>query len=809
MRRLGAFLAVPPCFRGSMLILYRSVLGRLLNSSLWPSILRTDSVTHRGVSKKVVLLSALSTLGSLLLAIVGPVTPLGLSTRVQSSSAGLVRFKYAIDNSPIGQLKISRTDYVNNRLCGAFVLLNCPGSYAGYNTISNATGEYAIPDGPDAYMSSAIAPNITEAFTSATNSSRTISSVFDIQYRLFTVWESTKSNETQWIDQGRPQTRGQFQYFQSFILDDRYEAVEGLIVDTKAGGIGFRNHSMPPSSDTGYEWTEDILWIEPDTVCVNTNLTLDFTTALSIGAISANLTDRGGFVNLPKDYPYLDLNHSQMDPMLYARAWKGAVLSNLNLLIYFNQTRGHSYIGKKYGIGDTFLDLISPNQLSVQQFSDGTILMPTPLSFDTNSYNFSNPNAVPKYLDISTCDQSWVQSIDFADIWSPGTVVSGFGGADNVSIETISVIGGLILGTGIQVDESGNPLNGLPSVQINPLANWSRPLFSCATALRASVKRITFNSNSTSVLSNLNIVNIEAISYASNDTIPIWAVEKPSLRIGDINPFWGIVSDKYASSASLMTIQKESFYLPASSSSIWGISSVDSSAGADAPGGVLEAVYSPMFIGMPDYSGTTNWALFLKWQSLSRSASTAGSIINLMWTDLMANAVVGAKGLFSDTDNTALEETGSATAVATPLKDAIHYDFVYAIPAFVYFALYGATLTFAILLFVLGRVRIGMLRALLNHTSAGRAAIMERYPSEDRVLAKTSEWTRAFGQENVLFKKSQARHKASIPVKGGGHNPPLPQNKGPAVTELHKSDRRGPQSPHTQVRETSMSTSNS
>jgi hypothetical protein len=335
-------------------------------------------------------------------------------------------------------------------------------------------------------------------------------------------------------------------------------------------------------------------------------------------------------------------------------------------------------------------------------------------------------------------------------------------------------------------------------------------LFSCATALRASVKRITFNSNRTSVLSNLNITNIEAISYASNDTTPIWAVEKPSLTISNINPFWGIVSDKYASSASLMTIQKESFYLPASSSSICGMFPIDSSAGADAPGGVLGAVYSSSSVSMPDYSGTTNWALFLKWQSLSRNASTAGSIINLMWTDLMANAVVGAKGLFSDTNATAQEkETSSTTAVATPLKDAIYYNFVYAIPAFVYLALYGTMLFFAFLLLVLGRVRIGMLRAFLNHTSAGRAAIMERYPREDRVLAKTREWTRAFGQENVLFKKSQARHEASTPVKGSGHSSPLPQNKGPAVTELPKSDRRGPQSPHTPACETSMGTSNS
>jgi len=52
--------------------------------------------------------------------------------------------------------------------------------------------------------------------------------------------------------------------------------VDGLIVDLKDGGLGFRNHTIPLGSGQGARWDEDILFVVPETTCVDTNLTLAF-----------------------------------------------------------------------------------------------------------------------------------------------------------------------------------------------------------------------------------------------------------------------------------------------------------------------------------------------------------------------------------------------------------------------------------------------------------------------------------------------------------------------------------------------------
>jgi hypothetical protein len=91
-------------------------------------------------------------------------------------------------------------------------------------------------------------------------------------------------------------------------MDDNILLVEGLIVDTRDGGIGFRNHSAPPPREYASTWSEDILFIQPQTQCVDTNLTLDFsipaTTSEGTSTIvNLALTDRGGFSNIDHKYP--------------------------------------------------------------------------------------------------------------------------------------------------------------------------------------------------------------------------------------------------------------------------------------------------------------------------------------------------------------------------------------------------------------------------------------------------------------------------------------------------------------------------
>jgi len=83
------------------------------------------------------------------------------------------------------------------------------------------------------------------------------------------------------------------------LLDDAQEAVEGLIVDTNTGGIGFWNHTVPFTLKFGSVWSEDISFILLETECVDTNLT-EFSIPsdrLYGGVADIALTDRGGFAN--------------------------------------------------------------------------------------------------------------------------------------------------------------------------------------------------------------------------------------------------------------------------------------------------------------------------------------------------------------------------------------------------------------------------------------------------------------------------------------------------------------------------------
>lgn len=127
----------------------------------------------------------------------------------------------------------------------------------------------------------------------------TIASPMDIQYRNY--YEEPNA----YVDNGEMNIRGFIQPMQTLLLDDSYRLIEGLIVDSINGGVGFRNHSGPLRMGLGAQWTEDILFIHPETACTQTNLSLHF-------SISANyfykhdngyMADDGGFANLPTEIP--------------------------------------------------------------------------------------------------------------------------------------------------------------------------------------------------------------------------------------------------------------------------------------------------------------------------------------------------------------------------------------------------------------------------------------------------------------------------------------------------------------------------
>jgi hypothetical protein len=119
----------------------------------------------------------------------------------------------------------------------------------------------------------------------------------------------------------------EFRNLETMTANDAVEAIEGLIVDTKQGGIGFRNHSAPLPNKLGYGWSEDLLWVQPETRCVNTNLTYSYT--LFERSIDAHITDPGGFVNLDHEYPRTRTRVPQSDFNLYDSAYKATWVSNV------------------------------------------------------------------------------------------------------------------------------------------------------------------------------------------------------------------------------------------------------------------------------------------------------------------------------------------------------------------------------------------------------------------------------------------------------------------------------------------------
>lgn len=126
-----------------------NIIGRRLHTSLWPTLLRTD--TLRGSGFRVAFFSYLSLVTTVLVVVAGIVMPLGLSTGPDlHAPLKTVPASFIPDTSPLGLATSPRQNYVYGRVCGAFGPLTCPGG--GVNTTAIAVDTVsrfnATPYGP-------------------------------------------------------------------------------------------------------------------------------------------------------------------------------------------------------------------------------------------------------------------------------------------------------------------------------------------------------------------------------------------------------------------------------------------------------------------------------------------------------------------------------------------------------------------------------------------------------------------------------------------------------------------------------------
>jgi hypothetical protein len=148
-----------------------------------------------------------------------------------------------------------------------------------------------------------------------------------------------------------------------------------------------------------------------------------------------------------------------------------------------------------------------------------------------------------------------------------------------------------------------------------------------------------------------------------------------------------------------------------------------------------------------DYSGYSNMAMFVRWQNLSKTAGDASTIVNLIWTDLAASAVVGTKDILGPGN------TGSADDIVQiavqPIVSRIKYRYLFAIPAYVLIAAILIIISIAFLTLVFGRSNLEIMRRHLYHSSAGRVLTVFLYPEDCNMKTTSKEWSQAVGTRDI------------------------------------------------------------
>ncbi len=286
-----------------------------------------------------------------------------------------------------------------------------------------------------------------------------------------------------------------------------------------------------------------------------------------------------------------------------------------------------------------------------------------------------------------------------------------------------------------------------------------QPVYTCASSVKAMIKTVEFTFNGTSSLSNLLVSSITDKNYTSTKDEPLWGVEKidPSqnLNISDINLLWGLVSDIYENDTEISTIRAKEFYLPVAYSNTDMSVFKDSLAVASVFTAAWNTVYTDAawiagvsFGGLPSYSGDIQYSLFLKWRALSNTTDGAAKILNLIWTDLVASAVVGTTTGF---ENSSAQNSGvlGQREVYEYRSVVVYGNLLFAVPAFVVLCLWVGLLLTTIVLLITRKVTRHMLSYYMNQSSLGRAVLNAEHPNPEMTTSSSKEWAKKFGSTRL------------------------------------------------------------
>ena len=285
------------------------------------------------------------------------------------------------------------------------------------------------------------------------------------------------------------------------------------------------------------------------------------------------------------------------------------------------------------------------------------------------------------------------------------------------------------------------------------------PMYTCMSTAKAVIKTVSFRYNGTTDdLGSLEVVSLADKTYANDSAKPLWGVENTSMLLKDGGPLWGLVSPSAAKTLNISTVRKESLYLPGRDP-VMGWQNVPA---ADFASIALDMAYKTGSAsrGVIDYSGQSNLAMFRKWQQLSRTPESSAKILNLIWTDIAANMVVGTKGLEGRNQETTTSKTKRDGQGAPPQKinkmppitnytRRVRYHYAYGIPAFLALVLAVAALASTLFFMLLSGAKPATIRTVLQHTSAGRFLTSQSQSQAHAVFSPHARMTGAFSSHTA------------------------------------------------------------
>jgi len=285
--------------------------------------------------------------------------------------------------------------------------------------------------------------------------------------------------------------------------------------------------------------------------------------------------------------------------------------------------------------------------------------------------------------------------------------------------------------------------------------------YTCASSVKAMIKTVEFiTSNSTTTLNNVNISRIVDKNYTSQADEPLWGVENvaqfQNTNVSNIHLLWGLVNNSYINDSEISTIRGKALYLPVSYFNSDMSTFRDNLAAASVFTAAWNTVYEESAWiagvaagGSPSYSGDIQYSLYLKWRDLSQTESGAANILNLIWTDLVASAVVGTKTGFENNTSVTNSSTLGQRAVNRHHSVVVYDNLLFAIPAFVTLFLWTILFVAAMILLITRKVTCRMLLHYMNQTSLGRAVYDAEHPNREMAISSSTVWTKEVGNKQI------------------------------------------------------------